>query len=344
MGRSLLTRGLVVIVVLASGMASGCRRDDRPPPRPRRFFAARWTVVFDVKSSPTDSTLLLPFRPAADSDGVFLGDYYGSRILHFDQSGRLLWKFGREGRGPDEFEQIRDVKLDQKKRVWVLDQGNRRIVTLNHGGSVDRRISLSRLTRMPQGLIPLSNGDVLVLVDATDSPFVWIDAGGSIKGRIPLPWGRYRSMTYLAGQLTTAGQYATNDWVAGFLLGDGFFSFRETRPAAYRGWYAEHVDFPDVETVQTRSTREVRMSGRPVRAAQAITISPSRIYVLFAGSTPQARQIVDSYSLHDGKYLGSYHLPTKVDDLAWSPGGFYVVYNDPYPNLALLRAVGTELP
>ena len=106
----------------------------------------------------------------------------------------------------------------------------------------------------------------------------------------------------------------------------------------------EHIDFPEVETVQSRTTRETRMPTRPVRAAQAIAVSPDRIYVLFAGETARARQVIDSYAVVDGAYLGSYYLPIKVDDFAWSPEGFYLIFNDPYPNLMLLRSTNTVLP
>jgi hypothetical protein len=346
-----VSRGAITIALICAGIAvtAGCggggAGDQHPPDRvERRIVPTGWDTVFQVASSAEDSTLLMPVRPAAGDDGVYLADFHANRILHFDRRGALRWTFGRTGSGPDEFRRIRDLKVDSAGRVWVLDQGNRRLTVLSSTGTVERRIPLTAVSRMPQALVPLPSGEALVVVDDTEAPFVRVAPDGGVAPGPPFPWEDYRRLHYMAGQLTAAVQPKSGVWVVAFQTGDGFFPFRGTDWLGYRGWYAEHIDFPEIEQQRRGRSIETRLKNPPVATGESVSLSPSRLYVLFGGSSGYGRRIVDSYALTDGRYTGSVLLPNKVDDIAWSDGGFYVVYSDPYPHLAFWRPHRAELP
>lgn len=334
---------LFAVSALLTG-ALACRGGDGQAPRERVVVSPAWDTVFRVASSADDSTLLMPFRPVAGPGGVYVADYYADRILHFDGHGTLLWQFGRKGSGPDEFRRIRDVKVDSAGHIWILDQGNLRATVLDSSGAVLQRVPLDRVGRMPQLLIPLGGGDALLAVDRTDTPFVRIRQDGSVVGTRTFPWRGYRDLNFLAAQFTSATLPGTGSWVAAMQMGDGFFAFRSTGWSGYHGSYVERVTFPEVQEDRTGNGVATHFKVPPTRAGESVTMSPDRLYVLFGGTGPYARRIVDTYSLADGRYLLSIVLPHRVDAIGWGDGGLYVVYNTPYPTLAYWRPRQTHLP
>lgn len=67
----------------------------------------------------------------ADSQGfVYIADAIAKEIRRFDAEGRLMWKVGRKGQGPGEFEKI-DYLGVGFGRVYAVDEGNERITVLD---------------------------------------------------------------------------------------------------------------------------------------------------------------------------------------------------------------------
>lgn len=339
----------VTAVFAAAALMVGCRNGDQPEDRAperasRRIVRVAWDTAFVVASSAHDSMLLMPIRPRAGGEGVYLADFYGNRVVHFGRDGGLRWSFGRKGAGPDEFQRIRDLKVDSNGHVWVLDQTNQRLTVLDPAGGVVRRVSLAAVGRMPDAVVPLEKGGALVLAFDPETPLVRIQDDGRVVDRGIFPWPRYRTLNPMAAQLTTASDPATGKWIAAFQTGNGFFPFRDTAVGGYQGQYVEAVEFPEVEEIRNGSSVETRMKTRPVFAARSISLSPTRLYVLFAGTGPYARRIVDSYALEDGHYVESLLMPRLVDEIAWGDGGLYVTYSNPYPAVALWRPRNRRLP
>jgi len=52
---------------------------------------------------------------------IYLTDTDNSRIVVFDESGKLLFSFGKEGMGRDEFYYPRGIAVDTQGRIWVAD-------------------------------------------------------------------------------------------------------------------------------------------------------------------------------------------------------------------------------
>lgn len=343
-GMRSVRRAAAAAAAVAWVVCAACANDRDPaPPRERRMQTVAWDTVFTVASNAQDSTLLMPFRPVGGGGGVYVADFYGNRVLHFDRRGGLRWRFGRTGSGPDEFRRIRDLKLDSAGHVWVLDEGNLRATVLDSAGSVLERIPLDRINGSPQLLVPLGGAGPLVVVDRTDSPFVRVRGDGSVVERRVFPWDGFRELSYLAGQFTSGMRPGSNTWAAAMQMGDGFFVFHGTRWAGYRGRYVERVEFPQIERRRVEGGEVTQFKTPPVEAGKSVTLSPTRVYVLFGGTGAHSRRIVDTYAVANGRYLGSVVLPRRVDSIAWDDGGFYVVYNSPYPTLAYWRPRGVAL-
>jgi len=342
--RTGLYTGIAFVVTLVTSCRKAAPADQRPAMRERHVVHTQWDTSFVVGSSAADSSLLMPIRPTAGRDGVFLADFYGNRIVHYDQHGKRLWTFGKKGAGPDEFQRIRDVKVDNAGRVWVLDQGNLRLTIVSASGQPEKRISLAQLGQMPQGVIPLASGNAVVLTYDANTPLAQVDREGRLVGRTAFPWAGFRTLNPMVTQFATAFEPATGRWIAAFQMGNGFYTFHDTASLGYAGRYIESVPFPEVEEIRSGNSVDTRLKGRPILAAKSVSLSPTTVYVLFQGTGPYARRIVDTYSVEDGRYVSSILLPRLVDEIAWSDKGLYVTYSDPYPHLALWRTRSAQLP
>lgn len=62
---------------------------------------------------------------------ILILDYHQHKVFVFDSGGSLLHSFGREGRGPGEFESPTVVKADHKGYIYIADFGNARVSIWN---------------------------------------------------------------------------------------------------------------------------------------------------------------------------------------------------------------------
>lgn len=327
------------------GLSDAAYLKERPRgvPAARTHIQVSWNRELHIGGERDDTTLVSPMRLSANRDGVYLIDYYPRRIARYGHDGRLSWHFGRMGGGPDEFRDPRDLKLDRNGRVWVMDPANARVSVLRPDGGMERRISLAALDATPMELVPGSDGGAILVSDGrTGGPLARVDSAGRVLRREAFPWAGFPRMEYLASQVITASSPATGEWSMAFRLGDGFFSYTGAR--ARRGWFVEHVPFPEVVVTRSGNTTTREHRGRPTSAAISLTMSPSTLYVLFGGTTRERGRLVDTYSLADGKYGGTYLLPRRVTEIAWHDGGLYTLAHRPYPELAFWRPIGTRLP
>lgn len=344
-------RRVALACALAVASCGEARPEAEPDPRPpavRRLVEPDWEELFRIGDSLQDTLLLQPGRLAADAGGVTLADLHGGRVLRFDRTGRLLWSFGRKGRGPDELAHPRDLKLDAAGRAWILDAENGRILVLSPDGRPLRRIRLDAVGRRPDDLVPMADGHALVLLDDPERPLARVDATGAVLERRPFPWHGFAALDPMAAQLVVASEPASGRWAAAFQAGDGFVAYEGDRWLGYVGHYVEPVPFPAV--VESRRGSRVGRSetvtrlADPVFAAWSATLSPERLYVLFVGRTERAGRLLDAYDPRHGAYVETFLLPRRVKQVAWGDGVLYATYADPYPTLVAWRPVGIPLP
>lgn len=314
------------------------RPDDVPG---RRLLSARWDTVFRAGGAADDTVFAQATRIGADAAGVSVVDAYSGRVVRFDRDGNLEWTYGGRGGGPDEFETPRDLAVDAQGRTWVLDVANARITVLEAEGRPAFRIPLDALERRVDALAPLPGDRAALFAFDPDAPFVTVGRDGAPEARRPFPWPGVERLSILATQMTLASGGPDGTWAAAFSFGDGFQLFDDDGEPRARGWFPEAVPFPGVDVRSTssgvgRKQRVTRME-RPRYAAIAVTMSDTRLYVVFGGTGPGANRWLEVYSAEDGSYAGSYVLPRSVGSIAYGDGVFYVTYDDPYPTLAAWR-------
>ncbi|GMU80575.1 MAG: hypothetical protein AMXMBFR47_04460 [Planctomycetota bacterium] len=105
----------------------------------------RCVQLFDVKSGVfqrsvggDDAGFTEPFGVAATGDGgMFVSDARAATISRFDASGKRVKRWGAPGLGAGEFAKPRDVMIDARGRLLVVDHGNHRVQIFSPGGEFE---------------------------------------------------------------------------------------------------------------------------------------------------------------------------------------------------------------
>lgn len=347
-GYALLSAALALAV-------SGCERRNRTEvveldlrnsplatrPGPRGIVDTEWETVWRVGGTESDTTLYDVALIDADSAGVYVYDPGRYQVLRISAEGEVQWAYGGRGKGPDEFTNVRDLKVDPRGGLWILDPENTRVTVLTSQGNVDVRIPY-RDIRHPDQLITISHDRVILVAAERERPLYVIDRQGRVIERLEIPWARFGKLHPLAAQMLTAAGPAGNRFALAFRMGNGFFAFDRSAPLPYHGIFVEHAPFPAIERFRSGSSRSVRVH-RTYDSAVSLAVGNGHVYVHFGGQTAEQYAVIDIYALATGRYERSLVLPRAADRIAIGRGIVYGMYKDPYPVLEAWRPTSGEL-
>lgn len=309
----------------------------------REMVAPGWDTLFTVGGSLEDTLLLSPDQLDAGPRGVGVADSDAGRILLFDHEGRLEWVVGREGGGPSEFRNVRDLEFGRSGSLWVLDAPNNRLTRISPSGSVGLRVPLHDLESVPEQILYVRDGPRITLFTMDrQEPLVTVDGSGRVLETRPFPWDGFSELPTLVTQVVSDWR-SGQEWTAMALFhGNGFFVRREDEVwESHVGGFVEHVPFPEVE----RETNElgggrVRRSTRvasPLFAALDVAASSRSVLALFSGGDELRSRLLDVYDRNDGSYRKTLRLPRTLSDVAVHDGVVYGLFEDPVPVLAAYR-------
>lgn len=186
-----------LVTAAALAMVGGCHPAPLEDPRSpadsqsvtRRLIAdSTWTVGVRIGGTQDDATLQGVMPPVVNREGLFLADMSAKRILHFDHAGKLRWRYGSPGGGPDELREPRDLEISPSGQIWVLDPANGRLTRLGPDGAVLGRISLAEAGAVPYQFVPLDDGGAILVVRNPERPFIRIDSLGDVVTATAFPW------------------------------------------------------------------------------------------------------------------------------------------------------------
>jgi len=83
-----------------------------------------------------------------DEGNIFVIDTKARKLTKFDKQGKLVWKIGKTGQGPGEFQLLSGIELGKNNSVLVYDIGNRRIAYFSQDGKLLEEISTANQIRL----------------------------------------------------------------------------------------------------------------------------------------------------------------------------------------------------
>jgi hypothetical protein len=93
---------------------------------------------------------------------VYVADHVNATVTAFSPAGRVLWKVGRKGRGPGEFQIPYRMDVGLGGEVSVFDLGTGEVTTLSPEGRFIRRVRLPFSFRQLDGIVGRGNGELIV--------------------------------------------------------------------------------------------------------------------------------------------------------------------------------------
>lgn len=123
--------GLTTLAVLGSFVACGSGEVDDPR------VPERWAS--SVGAPYTQS----PFLRLVGDSTACLVDSYEAQVVCGGPAWQDVTRFGREGRGPGEFNAIQAISSLSSDRLGVVDFGNQRVTVLGAGGRIETTISFA---------------------------------------------------------------------------------------------------------------------------------------------------------------------------------------------------------
>ncbi|HEX2203062.1 MAG TPA: hypothetical protein VHG91_07180 [Longimicrobium sp.] len=93
---------------------------------------------------------------------VYVTDHQSAQIVAFDPDGRLLWRSGRKGRGPGEFEMPYRVAVSADRGVLVLDRATSEVSALGPDGRFRQRYTLPVLFGQVDHMVATPAGELLI--------------------------------------------------------------------------------------------------------------------------------------------------------------------------------------
>jgi len=309
---------------------------------PARHWLSPLVLERSIAGADHDELLVPASLSATSSQHLVLFDFGAMELRAFNRQGQQLWRVGRKGAGPGEFQNAMDVEVRSNGEIAVLDMGNRRITSLSEAGRVLRTVPL---TLSSHRFVPLSDTTMFALaVDDSSTLFTQVTAHGDSARRVAAPPGltahhgiERETFTAALGRGAVVA-YRWSDKLA--LLGaDG--AVRRVVNGV------ESVLFPGTTSYPLKSGK---FSGRSFRIHPAATLGTlsvttrrHEIFALFGGATPNRGRIVDVYDGQSGSYKGSHLLPFPVLELvALADGGFATLRTEPIPSIDIWT-VGTAV-
>ena len=221
----------------------------------RTFLPAVMDSLWSIGGTEADTLLLNPYWLSAGAEGVTLWDGGRNAVIRISGEGEVLWTFGREGGGPGEFRTVRGIAQLPDGGAAVVDNVNERLTIIDRDGRLAGETNLSGLA--PESVASLYDGGLVVLTRSDDPAFLVADENGVVVDSMGFPSRPYRDLSPMARQGRVIGAGA--GWVFGFTVGNGWWRIGGGRDA--EGFpYAEHADFPGIET----SVGEAVVGGRTV--------------------------------------------------------------------------------
>ena len=275
-------------------------------------------------------------RVAVDSNlNIYVLDAMNHRLLKFDKNGNFIWRAGRKGQGPGEFQYPSGIAISIAREVAVVDE--RSIIIFNDKGKFQRTIKLNKPVREIQFL---PDGRLLINIFVLGQPGVtaeFYSEDGEFLSKFP--------DEYRYGPKLSPG-------VGVGISGSGFKFFNNKIYLSIPDKY-EMREYDLKGNLLKKIKRDVKLKlpniklsagGRGVSVFPSDNSGPCFLYkdkffinkltlVEKKGKEYESKSFLDFFN-EKGQFLGSYPLPESTYIMTTDHlGNFYFVKYEPYPQV-----------
>lgn len=149
------TPALKALAVLALGLAAPANAQRATDNFPLR--------IDRVEIVGRDAALMSTISARVGTDGrVYVADHAAAQVVAFGPEGRLLWRSGRKGRGPGEFEMPYRVAATADGGVLVLDRTTSEVTALGADGRFHQRYALPVLFGQVDHMVATPGDELLI--------------------------------------------------------------------------------------------------------------------------------------------------------------------------------------
>ena len=263
-------------------------------------------------------------------------DYDDQHLVAVDTTLKSLWRFGRRGSGPGEFQQLGGVSCDASGQLWVLDRGNSKLLRLRSDGRtyVESRLSVGTRRGDAQarggqwiGLTQQGKGELATVFDSAGNVLRLVSEVPELA-----PLNQAQREAFIA---TThdGGAIVAFRWSSLLLSISPEGSASVLHPGVTRIAFAEYKAYPTGQRNETM----LRINPDAVEAVRTIAVRADTLFVVAPDGRDQERAIVDLYSISGKRYLESRRLSFATPSIAVSSGHFFALVQDPLPGIVRLR-------
>lgn len=330
-------------VLLSAVLMAACQADDvdqsfgRTSGGDRVFEAASFDTLWTLGTE-ADSTFALLWSPrSAPGGGLYVADIGNAKLHYVNAAGELVWSYGRRGQGPGELLEVRVFDVDAQGNAVIIDNLNRRIVTVGRDGSLLSEYPLPQEMGHSSAVAALAGGDLAMA--HMSGPWTLLSQSGQLLNQIEPPWEGWADKPFLelVGQAVSA--QGSDRWVYSFEKAGEWIAF-DGGEIEDRHPHIEHLPFAEVVVTETQyGGSMVSFGDNAIHATLDLAIREDTLFVLFSGATDSRGRVLDKYDVNTGDYLGSVLLPGRNIGVAIGDDGtiFTVGESQLFPTVTALR-------
>lgn len=240
-------------------------------------------------------------------------DFASYNVIVFDMKSGEFNYFGNRGKGPKEFGQIFDLKVDEDGVVYLLDTGNNKIVKWHHLGDYREEISVGSRFIIPARFTLCKGQNIMYVLSSQygkDGLLHRYNKSGDLKNSFHLiEDNKERSPYYTDGKLTCDDEgsvYYAKRYVNDIL------KFNNEGKKVYTIPVFDTEKFKDIDIVNGKFY--ALNPGAP-RYSSNIYYLNEKLFVSYSGLPKNFRyRYIDVYSDTNEKYLHSIKLPFEFKE------------------------------
>lgn len=281
----------------------------------RRYPAIRLRSTWTIGGDDADTTFLLPFSLTTTAQHFVVYDAIARRVVALSPiSGKEAWRFGRAGRGPNEFGGIAFVSPRPAGGVRILDLGNQRLSSLSEQGTILGRYAYP-FGADPRGVCDLQESQVRLRA-LVDHEIQRVVDDTTVVADGPLPWPELAGHPGLVRQSLLVSHPRGDVCFATLSFGPRFAILDKDGVRATGSW-TEPVPLARARSLGKGSW--TMMPGSVITTTSATGVGET-FAVLFEGRSTQRKRLIDFYSIADASYLFSIVLPFEAKVIGYGHG------------------------